>query len=434
MLVVSIECLFICVIHATIPSQCDPKSDVAFVVLRYNAAKTTSLFNLVNSALDATHKKILEESRLLSVFRSCFFRLSIITALAPISSTFASGNHDLTNLDKSKNYGFETIKLGANMDLFAASRNFGPENGKSELKLREVELSFEAPINPWLYGMIFITKPSDEPFDVEEAAVLADLRYGIRLKAGKYRNEFGLINTIHEPERPQVSLPLPISEFLGDEQLRETGITIGKKIEFGNGLRGGVSLALLNSENEIAFNQAQSKDKAYSGKLYYGYESSATAYQLGFSALTGKNDAAGNLSTNLQAFDFRYMLQPNYASKYDYPARFMFFGEVLYNQREITTSNTNKALGYWAVADYQFIPAHHIGIGLESTENILDKSIKSEAYSMHYSWYYSSHGRLQLEARRLNSDNADNGLEILLQWNIVLSPHSEKPFLPILKY
>ena len=370
---------------------------------------------------------------MLLFFRSCFFSLSIITLLASTSPGFANSDHDTIHLDHFQNTGLNTVKLGANMDLFAASRDFGPVNEKSELTLREIELSLEAQIKPWLYAMIFLTKPSDEPFDVEEAAVLADLSYGFRLKAGKYRNEFGLLNAIHEPERPQVSLPLPITEFLGEEQLRETSITLGKKISFGNGHSGGASLALLNSENEIALNQAQSKNKAYTGKLYYGYKSSATAYQLGFSALTGKNDTAGRLSTNIQAFDFSYMLQPDYATKYDYSARFMLLGEVLYNQREITLGNTNKAQGYWAIADYQFIPAHHIGIGLESTEGILDKSIKSDAYSMHYSWYYSSHGRLQLEARRLNNDNADDGLEILLQWNIVLGPHSEKPFLPMLE-
>ena len=358
--------------------------------------------------------------------------MAVITA-AISNLSLANTSHDPAHVDKPKNYGFEDIKLGANMDLFASSRGFGPENEQSELKLREMELSLEAQINPWLYGMIFLTKPADEPFDVEEAAFIADLSYNFRLKVGKYRNEFGLLNTIHEPERPQVSLPLPIIEFLGEEQLREPSITIGKTIEIGNGHRGGVSFALLNSENEIAFNEAQSKDKAYSGKLYYGYKSSATAYQFGLSALTGKNDAAGNLSTNLQAFDFRYMLQPDYASEYDYPARFMLLGEVFFNQREMSMGNTNKAQGYWAVADYQFMPAHHIGAGLESTEGILDNSIKSKAYSMHYSWYYSAHGRFQLETRQLNIDNADDGLEILLQWNIVLGSHSEKQFLPILE-
>ena len=358
--------------------------------------------------------------------------LMVITTTIISNLALANNRHDLTNLNKLHSSGFETVKLGANMDLFAASRNFGPENGKAELKLREVELSLEAQINPWLYGMIFMTKPADEALDIEEAAVIADLNYAVRLKAGKYRSEFGLLNTIHEPERPQISLPLPVSEFLGEEQLRESGITIGKTINFGNGHRGGVSLALLNNENETAFNQAQSKDKAYSGKLYYGYQSSRMAYQLGFSALTGKNDPAGNLKTNLQALDFRYMLEPDYAPGYDYSSRFMLLGEVLYNQREITTNNTNKALGYWAVADYQFMPAHHIGMGLESTQDILNKSISSKAYSMHYSWYYSSHGRLQLEARHLNTNNTNDGLEILLQWNIVLGPHSEKPFLPLL--
>ncbi len=359
--------------------------------------------------------------------------LTAAVAATITNPVLANTSHDLTDLNTSKNSGSKNIKFGANLDLFAASRDFGAENKKAELIIREIELSLEAQINPWLYGMIFLTKPADESLDVEEAAVIANLGYGFRLKAGKYRNEFGLLNTIHEPERPQISLPLPITEFLGEEQLRESAVTIGKTINFGNGHRSAVSLALLNSENETALNKSQSKDKAYSGKLYYGYKSSTTAYQLGFSVVTGKNDAAGTLSTNLQVFDFSYFLQPEYAAEYDYSARFMLLGEVFYNQREMTPGNTNKAQGYWAVADYQFIPAHHLGLGLESTEGILDKSVKSKAYSIHYSWYYSSHGRLQLEARRLKAGNGDNGLEILFQWNIILGPHSEKPFLAVME-
>lgn len=366
-----------------------------------------------------------------SIFRS--YLLNAVIVFAATSPSFANDNHDLTQTDQSKSLRFESVIVGANIDLFAGSRDFGPENTKRELQLREVEISLEARINPWLSGMIFLTKPSDEPFEIEEAAVIAELDSGLRLKAGRYRNEFGLLNTIHEPERPQVSLPLPVSEFLGDEQLREPGFTLGKIFNLGEGRNGGISLALLNSENDVAFNETQTKDKSYSGKLYYGYKTSEMAYQLGFSALTGKNDAAGDLNTHLQAFDFRLMLEPDYAPEYDYPSRFMLLGEVFYNQREITTSTTNKALGYWAVADYQFMPAHHIGLGLESTEGLLDKSSKSEAYSIHTTWYYSSHGRLQLEARHLNTDNADDGLEVLLQWNIVLAPHSEKPFLNILE-
>ncbi len=34
-----------------------------------------------------------------------------------------------------------------------------------------------------------------------------------------------------------------------------------------------------NSENEVAFNAAQTKHKSYAGKIYYGSKSSASAYQ-----------------------------------------------------------------------------------------------------------------------------------------------------------
>jgi len=35
------------------------------------------------------------------------------------------------------------------------------------LDLREVEVSLESQIKPWLYGMIFLTRPSDEDISVE---------------------------------------------------------------------------------------------------------------------------------------------------------------------------------------------------------------------------------------------------------------------------
>jgi hypothetical protein len=362
------------------------------------------------------------------------FTIAVFQVMIFLHPNFLQGQDDHTKNSESQP-GDESpaVQLGSNMDLFAGSRNFGPENAQRSFVLREVELSLEAQIKPWLYGMIFLTRPVEEAFEVEEAAVIADLPLGIKLKAGKYRNEFGLLNTIHEPERPQVSLPLPIIEFLGEEQLREPGVTLGKKFDFGRGHSAGISFAALNSENNIAFNNAQSRDKAYAGKFYYGYKSSAVAYQFGFSALTGKNDAAGRLATHLQTLDFRFLLQPDYVTDHDYPARFMLLGEIFYNQRELSIDRMNKARGYWAVADYQIIPAHHIGAGLEYTTGRLDNTLSSKASSIHYSWYYSSHGRLQVQMRRLDTEIVDSGLEVQLQWLIVLGPHRETPFLDILK-
>ena len=363
---------------------------------------------------------IRNNNRLLPAF-TVMLGLFIMAASVPPAHSAGASHTD---------HPFQDIRLGANMDLTAEVRDFGDDMNRQLLDLREVEMSLESQIKPWLYGMIFLTRPSGEDMSIEEAAVIADLPRGFRLKAGKYRNEFGLLNTIHEPERPQVSLPLPVEEFFGEEQLRETAVTLGRLTDLGNGYRTGISTAVLNSDNDTAFDAGQSGSKAYAGKLYFGRQTDDIAYQLGLSALTGKNNTGG--TTNIQALDFRVLLEPEYARGYDYSARFSWMGEVLFNQREIAPGTINEANGFWTLADYQFMPAHHLGAGVEYTQGRLDKSLTSRAYSAHYSWYYSPHGRLQLQARRLDVESGDRGMEILLQWNIILGAHSEQPFLSIL--
>ena len=44
------------------------------------------------------------------------------------------------------------LRVGANMDLTAETRDFGADMNRQVLDLREVEVSLESQINPWLYG------------------------------------------------------------------------------------------------------------------------------------------------------------------------------------------------------------------------------------------------------------------------------------------
>ena len=163
-----------------------------------------------------------------------------------------------------------------------------------------------------------------------------------------------------------------------------------------------------------------------------GFESAQQAYQLGASALQGKNNATGTLTTTAQALDLRIMIDPNYNRRYDAPARFSLLTELLFNQREVTPDVINKAAGFWGVADYQVTRGHHIGLGAEYVQGLLDKRLTSEAYSVHYSWYYDPHSRVQIQARRLVLADDTRGRELMLQWNVVLGAHSEKPFLSML--
>ncbi len=86
-------------------------------------------------------------------------------------------------------------------------------------------------------------------------------------------------------------------------------------------------------------------------------------------------------------------------------------------------------------------PGRHLGIGYEYSEDRLNSNLNATALSMHYSWYYTRHGRIQLELRQFDDAVLDapdgplgDGFEALLQWNVVLGAHSERPFLAILPF
>lgn len=329
------------------------------------------------------------------------------------------------------------ILLGGNLNVTGSFQNVSPDEHRWDIRLREAELALEADIRPWLYAFMFLTRPDGGPFDIEEAVIRAELPLGFQLKIGKYRNEYDYLNTVHEPERPQFNLPLPVAEFMGEDQLREPAITVGRLFTVAARHRFGISAGVWQGQDAVPFNGAATSAKAYSGKLYYGFESSWLALQLGAAAMTGKNDPEGQLNTVGQAFDFRFYVNPGYADGYDYPARFSFISEVLLNERELQPSEGsgwNNAAGAWAVADYQFIPTHHFGSGAEFTQGRVDKRAVTRAWSAHYSWYFSGHGRLQVLGRYVELPGGASGWQALLQFNAVLGPHSERPFIPVLPF
>jgi hypothetical protein len=341
------------------------------------------------------------------------------------------------------------VRVGANFDLLGAYRNFGFRGEQRQLIAREVELAAEAQVTPWLYGSIFLTRPDGGVVTLEEATATARLPGDFRLRAGFYRVEFGWLNTIHEPERPQVSLPLPITEFFGDQQLREGAVTIGKRFQLAPGHRLAFSGSIWNGDNEVVFSGRNNRTKPVAGKVEYGFQTAHFGLQTGLSAYTGKSDKLGRLSSSGAAAHFNLFIDPTFNGGYDYPSRFSLFSELLFSSRQsnpfadnITGENyrqTNKAIGGWMLADYQFFPSHHLAVGLEYTQGALDRSKTAKAYSTNYSWYFTPHSRIQLQGRYIDRDPDESGLklrgfEALLQWNIVLGPHNERSFLPVLAY
>lgn len=323
------------------------------------------------------------------------------------------------------------------MDILATYQ----DSAGAQLMLREAELAAEAQVSPRVQAFLFLTRPAGQPFNIEEAAATVDLPGGFRLRGGRYRVEFGYLNTVHEPERPEVTLPLPVATLLGREQLREAAVTLGRMVEFGGGHRVAATAAVWNGDTEDVFaDERTGRSKPVAGKLYYGFESRDLAYELGASSVSQRRTTDGHGGTTLQALDARLLVVPDYNAGFDYSARFAVYGELLRSSQRDTSSLAGfpltRMMGAWAVADFQFVRAQHVGVGAEYTQGRLDPSVSARAYSARYSWYQTPHARMQLQARYVDRTMGvePRGWQVNLQWNVVLGPHSERPLLEILHH
>src|SRR5689334_13836551 len=75
-----------------------------------------------------------------------------------------------------------------------------PPDAKA-FQLREVELGYQATVDPYSRADFFISVSPDEGIDVEEGYLtLLTLPAGLTAKVGKFRNNFGKFNRTHPPE------------------------------------------------------------------------------------------------------------------------------------------------------------------------------------------------------------------------------------------
>ena len=97
--------------------------------------------------------------------------------------------------------------------------------------LRAVDIEFSGKIEN--FGHVFVNAAyEDDDFSIEEAYLVADelLPFSTDLKLGQFRAAYGLFNTVHPNELPQVDYPAIYREFLGHDGYIDQGVGIGGRI------------------------------------------------------------------------------------------------------------------------------------------------------------------------------------------------------------
>jgi len=235
---------------------------------------------------------------------------------------------------------------------------------------REVELSLFGQVDPYARAEVRIE--AAEEFEDGERKIeitlaeanltLLTLPFGTQAKLGLVRNRFGLLNEHHRDGLPQIDQPDVLTQFLGEEGLRESGVELTWVAPLPFYLQ--ALAGVFNGDNDIAFGRGSLRNPLVTGRLRTFFElGDLGAIQVGASVASGITSE--DHRNTILGFDAKYKYTPG---GWAHPL-FTAAGEFLYQIRRVDVfgedqdgdgvadtpdeTRTRRRLGWYAYAEVQ---------------------------------------------------------------------------------
>ncbi len=245
------------------------------------------------------------------------------------------------------------ISLGG--DFFGAVSSPGNESisepgeksyGNNGFFLREVELGFEAPLDPFTRGKSFISVSKDA-ISIEEAYMeWLNLPLNMNLKVGIFYSEFGPINRYHDHALPQFDRPGALVNLFSNKGLGGTGLATSfmlPRIIFADASTLDLTVVKgTDTEDNFSFGD---KGLLYISQFRNFYDITQNSYfEIRLSNVTGKNPAPGDNLSSVGSLGLSYKWVPAGREKY---RTFDWKTEFLYSYRK-ENSGDIRSLGFYS--------------------------------------------------------------------------------------
>jgi hypothetical protein len=198
---------------------------------------------------------------------------------------------------------------------------------------REIELALFGQIDPYARAEVRFEAGEEDRGEInlhlaEANLTLMSLPFGTQLKMGQMRNRFGLLNPVHEHDRPFIDAPNVLARFLGEEGLVERGAELTWVAPLPFFLE--ALVGAFNGDNETAFGRGKLNAPLVTGRLRTFFElGDESAIQLGASVANGETSERHR--NTLLGFDAKYKYRPE---GWQHPL-LTVLGEMIYQNRRV---------------------------------------------------------------------------------------------------
>lgn len=306
-----------------------------------------------------------------------------------------------------------------------------PPDAKA-FQLREVELGYQATVDPYSRADFFISVSPDEGIDVEEGYLtLLTLPAGFTAKLGKFRSNFGKFNRTHPPETPFADRPLAAERFLGEEGLSGIGASVSwlAPLPFYLNFDGEVTNTP-DSTEVPAFAAYRGKDLMYLARASTFFDlGETTNLTLGGSYANGANGPEATVDPLITPDARRaQMVGADLTFRWKNPKRAIY--RALTAQAEWMArdpDNGPRRTGGYAWADYQFARRWHLGGRYDWSQQIASIADDTTVGGLGFLTFTPSEfWALSLQAQDRDFDAGSMSYFFKTTFNI--GPHGQHPF------
>lgn len=331
-------------------------------------------------------------------------------------------------------------EIGVVADVVGQLSESGADaEGNDKLSVRELELVFGHPIDPYSRFDSTITFSDFEEPTVEEAYITHwGLPAEIKARLGRIRPKIGKASAIHRDQLDTVDEPLVVQQYLGAEGLFRTALELSGFLplpwdavthELTAGvMEGGVG------EGASLFGSTRRRPSFYTHLKNFWEIADATNFELGATYLVGSSDADSSFEVNALGLDATLIHHVTPTNKLKWQNEFYLQDRdeaFSIAEDESRTEFKNTPWGMYSLLDYRLSPRFGIGGRFDYVEPIdLDPAVRIRhgdvAYGGYLTFYQSEFARWRLQWRHTDFALGGDDNTMFLQGTVAIGVHKHQ--------
>ena len=294
------------------------------------------------------------------------------------------------------------------------------------LQIHETEIAFQAIVDPYARADFFISL-SNGGIEVEEGFItFTHLPADLLLKVGKFKAQFGKVNTMHAHVLPWADVPLPITDLLGSEDgWNDAGLSLARIFPLPGDTFSELTAQVFRGESEGLFEAPTRNDLSYLGH-YRVYRDIGDDHNVEVGATWGRghNGVTADSETTLENVHLVYRWRPLSGKPY---RGFILRSELFRSRREQLDGKQNSR-GFYVAGDYRLGQRWFAGGRYEFSDHKDDAGQRDRGEAAILTFWPSEFSQIRGELRQRRYAGGIKANEAILQFQFSIGAHGAHPF------